>query len=136
MLHRLGEQDGFIRESVKVFVVVMIIFIVLLDAHAIFDNRRQTVDDAHTAAMAAALVYSQSSSDALARAQAERVLSARDAQLVGFSAQHLEGNAYYTVTAVHPAKTYLFHYLGGVPGLGNWVEKLSQPHVSSYNDTY
>ena len=66
MLQRLGGQDGFIRESVKVFVVVMIIFVVLLDAHAVFDNRREAGNDAHEAAMAAALVYSQTQSDAAA----------------------------------------------------------------------
>jgi uncharacterized membrane protein len=132
----LGEQDGFIRESVKVFVVVMIIFVILLDGHALFDNRREAGDDAHVAAMAAALVYSTTQNDALAKQQAERVLDERDAQLVAFAGQHVEGDTYYTVTATRAANTYLFHYLASVPGVGSWAEKLSHPDVSSYNDSY
>ncbi len=136
MLARLAQQDGFIRESVKVFVVVMIIFIVLLDGHALFDNRRQAANDAHEAALAAAAVYSKTQSDALAEREAERALSASDSRLVAFKIEHLEDNTYYTVTANHAASTYLFHYLGDFPWLGPWADKLQHPDVSSNNYSY
>jgi hypothetical protein len=136
MLRRLGGQDGFIRESVKVFVIVMIIFVVLLDAHAVFDNRRQTTDDAHEAALAAAAVYGETHNDALAKQEAVRALAASGSTFVAFKAEHLESDTYYTVTATRPAHTYLFHYAGGFPAVGTWAQKLLQPHVSSNNYTY
>lgn len=136
MLRRLGGQDGFIRESVKVFVVVMIIFIALLDAHAVFDNRRQAGDDAHEAALAAAAVYAETHNDALAKQEAERALSASGSTFVAFKGEHLEDSTFYTVTASRPAHTYLFHYVASFPAVGTWAQKLLQPAVSSTNDIY
>ena len=134
MLRRLSGQDGFIRESVKVFVIVMIIFVVLLDAHSVFDNRRQAADDAHEAALAAAVVYGETHSDALAKQEAERALSASGSTFVALKAEHLEDSTYYTVTATREASTYLFHYVGGFPAVGTWAEKVLHPAVSSNND--
>jgi hypothetical protein len=136
MLLRLGGQDGFIRESVKVFVVVMIIFVVLLDAHAVFDNRRQAADDAHAAALAAAAVYAETRSDALAKQEAERALDASSSTFVAFKAEHLEDSTFYTVTATREASTYLFHYVGSFPAVGTWAQKVLHPAVSSNNDIY
>ena len=136
MLRRLGGQDGFIRESVKVFVIVMIIFVVLLDAHSVFDNRRQAADDAHEAALAAAVVYGETHNDALAKHEAERALAASGSTFVAFKAEHLEDSTYYTVTATRPAHTYLFHYVSSFPAVGTWAQKVLQPAVSSNNYTY
>jgi hypothetical protein len=136
MLRRLGGQDGFIRESVKVFVIVMIIFVVLLDAHAVFDNRRQAADDAHEAALAAAVVYGKTHNDAAARHEAERAIAASGSTFVAFEAEHLEDSTYYTVTATRQANTYLFHYVGSFPAVGTWAEKVLHPYVSSNNYTY
>jgi hypothetical protein len=136
MFRRLSSQDGFIRESVKVFVIVMIIFVALLDAHAVFDNRRQAGDDAHVAALAAAAVYGKTHSDAMAEREAERALDASDSRLVAFKAEHLEDSTYYTVTATRQANTYLFHYVGDFPAVGPWADKLLHPDVSSNNYSY
>jgi hypothetical protein len=121
---------------VKVFVVVLIIFVVLLDAHALFDNRRQAGDDAHEAAMAAAVVYSRTENDTQAEREAKRVLDDKDAQMVAFKTEHLADNTYYTVTATREARTYLFHYLAGFPWVGAWAVRLAHPDVSSNNFAY
>jgi uncharacterized membrane protein len=136
MLDRLREQDGFVRESMKVFVIVIIIFVVMLDANAIFGTRREAGDDAHQAALAAAAVYGETHNDTQAKQEAERALDARGAQLVDFKAEHLADNTYYTVTATRPATTYLFHYFTSFPLVGPWAEKLSHPDVTSNNYSY
>lgn len=136
MLDRLGQQDGFIRESVKVFVIVMIVFVVMLDAHSLFDNRREAGNDAHEAALAAAAVYSKTHNDALAKQEAQRALDANDSRLVAFKVEHLDADTYYTVIASHAATTYFFHYLGNFPWVGTWAEEFMHPNVSSNNYTY
>lgn len=136
MLHRLRQQDGLIRESVKIFVVCMLIFVVLLDAHALFDNRRQAGDDAHEAALEAALAWGETKNDSQAERAAQRVLDAKESRMVAFKTEHLADNTYYTVTATREARTYLFRYLTGFPWIGTWAVKLTQPNVSSNNFIY
>jgi hypothetical protein len=131
---RLREQDGFIRESIYVFLTLLVVSAIVLDAVAAIQVGQTVKGDAHDAAVAAADAFVQTSSNDAARTQAESVLTSRGDTLLGFSVDSRSGHAVYSVTAQRHAHTYVFHYLAKLPRIGDWVERTLNPKATRSSD--
>ena len=127
MRSRLGNQDGFIREVVWIVVVLAVIGVVVLDAMAIF-SAYQSADDATTAAREARTEYAQSLNLPSAEIAARQSLAKAGLEMVDFTATRVQnGTVTFTVTAQATADTYAFHYLGRIPQLKDWVDRVTNP---------
>lgn len=127
MRSRLGNQDGFIREVVWIVVVLAVIGVVVLDAMAIF-SAYQSADDASTAAREARTEYAQSLNVSSAEIAARQYLAKAGLEMVDFTAKRAQnGTVTFTVTAQATADTYAFHYLGKIPQLKDWVDRVTNP---------
>ena len=126
---RRSGQDGFIREVVWLAVIVGVIAVVMLDAMALFNAHQSSHDEAAAAVREAQTEYAQTINVAQAKLASEQYLDKSGAQLVAFKAT---GGAQdrtmgFKVTATTHAKTYAFKYLSYVPGLKDWVKRMSNP---------
>lgn len=131
---RLREQDGFIRESIYVFLTLLVVSAIVLDAVAAIQVGQTVKGDARDAAVAAADAFVQTSSNDAAQTQAESVLTSRGDTLLGFSVDSRSGHAVYSVTAQRHARTYVFHYLAKLPRIGDWVERTLNPKATRSSD--
>lgn len=126
--HRLRNQDGFIREVTWVVVILAIIAIVILDSMAIFSAYQSAREDATTAAKEARTEYAQSVNMRAAKLAAEQYLAKSGLDLVEFSTERTEEDTTrFTVTARATADTYAFRYLGAIPQLKKWVNRMTSP---------
>lgn len=126
--HRLRNQDGFIREVTWVVVILAIIAIVILDSMAIFSAYQSAREDATTAAKEARTEYAQSVNMRAAKLAAEQYLAKSGLDLVEFSTERTEEDTTrFTVTARATANTYAFRYLGAIPQLKKWVNRMTSP---------
>lgn len=124
---RLRNQDGFIREVVWIVVVLTVIGVVVLDGMAVF-SAYQSADDATTAAREARTEYAQTLNLPSAKIAAQQYLAKSGLEMVDFKAQRVEnGTVTFTVKARATADTYAFHYLGKIPQLSDWVERVTNP---------
>lgn len=124
----LRRQDGFIREILWVAVVIAIVAVVVLDGMSIFTAHQSVRDDSATAAKEARTEFAQTLSLPAAKIAAQQYLSKSGVTLLSFtSAQSLEGTAIFTVKAKASAPTYVFKFLGIVPGLKKWVDRTTHP---------
>jgi heme exporter protein D len=132
---RLSGQDGFIREVVWLAVIVAVIAVVLLDAMALFNAHQSSHDDAATAVREAETEYAQSMNVAQAKLAAQEYFDKSGVELVAFKAVKMDdGTMDIRVTAKAHAKTYAFKYLSNVPGLEDWVKRISNPSSTESND--
>ena len=128
---RLQRQDGFIREVLWVCLVLAVIAVVVLDAIALVAANRSVDDDAATAAREARTEYVDSLDARSAYAAADAYLVRSGVEMTGFSTSTgSEGTVVFTVTAQAHADTYVFRFLGSIPGLGDWVTRLSNPSAT------
>jgi Flp pilus assembly protein TadG len=126
--HRLGDQDGFVREILWITLVLAVVAVVLLDGISLLNASRSARDDAMQAAREARTEYAQSLSVAEAKRAADSYLRSADVRLTAFAADpHNDGTADFTVTVRSHADTYAFLYLRHVPGLEDWVKRMSDP---------
>ena len=125
---RRGGQDGFIREVVWLAVIVGVIAVVMLDAMALFNAHQSSHDEAAAAVREAQTEYAQTMNVAQAKLASEQYLDKSQVQLVAFKATKVpEGTMGFAITAKTHAKTYAFKYLSYVPGLKDWVKRMSNP---------
>ncbi len=128
---RLQRQDGFIREILWVCLVLAILAVVVLDAIALIAANRSVDDDAARAAREARTEYVDSLDERAAHAAADAYLVRSGVEMTGFSTSTgSEGTMVFTVTAQAHADTYVFRFLGRIPGLGDWVERVSNPSAT------
>lgn len=125
---RLRRQDGFIREILWVALAIAIVAFVLLDAMALFTTHQSVGDNAATAARDARTEYAQTLSLPAAKIAAQQYLAKSGTELVAFSTERSpEGALVFKVKAKAEADTYVFKYLGMIPGLKKWVERTTHP---------
>ena len=129
---RLREQDGLIHNSIKIFVVVVVFFVVLLDSISLFAGQRTLRGNVYDAAVAASDTYGTSASpnEAQARATATAFLQSKGDQMLagGFSVQPAGGqNLSFSVTGTRHVKTYVAHYLTSMPGIGDTMKRWLDP---------
>ena len=129
---RLREQDGLIANSIKLLAFIVVFFIVILDIFSLFAAQRTVRGNAFDAASAAQDAYytSTTQSEPLARSAATALLQEKGSVLVegGFSVQRSSSQgATFSVTATRHAKTYVAHYLTGVPGIGPSIKRWLDP---------
>jgi Flp pilus assembly protein TadG len=132
-MRRIGlrRQDGFIREILWVCLVLAVIAVVVLDAIALIAANRSVDDDAARAAREARTEYVDSLDARAAQAAASAYLVKSGVEMTGFSSSTgSEGAVVFTVTAQAHADTYVFRYVGRIPGLGDWVERVSNPSAT------
>ncbi len=124
----LRRQDGFIREILWVAVVIAIAAVVVLDGMSIFTAHQAVRNDSATAAKEARTEFAQTLSLPAAKIAAQQYLSKSGLTLLSFtSSQSLEGTAVFTVKSKASAPTYVFRFLGIVPGLKKWVDRTTHP---------
>lgn len=129
---RRRQQQGLIREALYVFLAIAIVMAVLLDGLALFTAQQDARDDAPDAGQEARQAYVETGSIEAARAAAAKHVEGNGADLVDFSASTAAGanSATFTITVQHHAETYLFKYLGYVPGLDDWVKDVENPVIT------
>jgi hypothetical protein len=125
-------QQGLIREALYVFLVIAVVMAVLLDGLALFTAQQDARDDAADAGAEAKQAYVETGSVDLAREAAETHLEANEGEMVDFSSAPVSGSnaRSFTVTVRHGTETYLFKYLGYIPGLEEWVEDMENPTIT------
>jgi len=132
---RLRSQDGFIREAIWIIVILAVVAVVILDGMAIFHAYQAAASTSSDAAEAALAEYSQSQNVAAAKTAAEEHLAKAGLVMVSFGVtQNVGGDTVITVTARDHADTYAFHYLGKIPQLKDWVQKVTNPVRSGSSD--
>jgi hypothetical protein len=129
---RRRRQEGLIREALYIFLAVAIVMAVLLDGVALFTTQQDARDDASDAGLEAKSAYVETGSVDRAREAAAAHAESKDADLVRFSVSTSAGNPNpsFTVTVQHHTDTYLFKYLGYLPGLDDWVEDMQNPTIT------
>jgi hypothetical protein len=128
---RWRSQDGFIRETIWLVLVVVVVAVVVLDGIAIFSAHQSIKDDAQRAAQAAATEYVQSQSIGAAKLAAQQGLLRDNEKLTGFSVSTAaDGSAVFTVTARAHADTRAFRFLSYV-GLKKWVNQVTNPSATA-----
>ncbi len=129
---RRRRQEGLIREALYIFLAVAIVMAVLLDGFAIFTAQQNARGDASDAGLQAKQEYVQSGDIRRAEQAAKTLVEAAGGTLVDFSTSAGTGfdTRSFTVTVKNTADTYLFHYLGFIPGLGDWVEDVENPRIT------
>lgn len=129
---RRRRQQGLIREALYIFLAVAIVMAVLLDGFAIFTAQQDARDDASDAGRAAKQEYVESGDARRAEAAAKSHAEASGGELVDFSTSAGTGSEArsFTVTVTHTAETYLFRYVGYIPGLDDWVEDVESPTIT------
>ena len=129
---RRRRQQGLIREALYVFLAVAVVMAVLLDGFSIFTAQQNARDDASDAGSEARQEYVQSGNTQLAEEAAKTHIEAGGGELVDFSTAAGTGSdtRSFTVTVRYTADTYLFHYLGYIPGLDDWVEDVQNPTIT------
>lgn len=125
-------QQGLIREALYIFLAIAIVMAVLLDGLALFTAQQDARDSASDAGSAAKQEYVESGDVGLARDAAADRAEANGGELVGFTASAAVGamGPAFTVTVRNSAETYLFKYLGYIPGLDDWVEDFENPTIT------
>lgn len=125
-------QQGLIREALYIFLAIAIVMAVLLDGLALLTAQQNARDDASDAGAEAKREYIESGNVDLARAAAATLVEANGGELVSFTASAASGatSPAFTVTVRHSAETYLFKYLGYVPGLDDWVDDMENPTIT------
>ena len=127
---RWREQDGFIRESLWLIVIIMIIAVVVLDGFSLFTTHQSVRNDALRASRAAAQEYAQTTDVKAAQLAAEQALLRSNERLTQFSSTtSSDGSAVFTVTATGHADTYVFKYLRYL-GLKKWVNGMTNPSAT------
>lgn len=129
---RRRRQQGLIREALYVFLAVAIVMAVLLDGFAIFTVQQNARDDATDAGRKAKAEYVETGNLQAAENAAEAHVRSQGGQLLEFTSKAgttAEARS-FTVTVRHKTDTYLFHYLGYVPGLGDWVDETQNPVIT------
>jgi hypothetical protein len=132
---RLRSQDGFVREAIWIVVILTVIAVVILDGMAIYNAYQSAGNSSANAARAALTEYAQSQNLPAAKLAAQQRLAKSGLTLVDFKvSQGLEGSTSMTVTSRDHADTYVFHYLGKIPPLKKWVERVIDPVRSGSAD--
>ena len=127
----LRRQDGFIRGILWVCLVLAIIAVVVLDAISLLTANRSVDDDAARAAREARTEYVDTLDARVAYAVADAYLAKSGLEMAGFSTStSSEGGLVFTVTAQAHADTYVFRHLARIPGLGDWVTRVSNPSAT------
>lgn len=129
---RRRRQEGLIREALYIFLVVAIVMAVLLDGFAIFSAQQSARDAASDGGREAKQEYAQSGNIDLAEKAAKAHVEAGGGEFIDFSSPAGTGAdaRSFTVTVRQTADTYLFRYLGYVPGLRGWVEDVENPTIT------
>jgi hypothetical protein len=129
---RRRQQQGLIREALYVFLAIALVMAVMLDGFAIFTAQQDARDDATDAGAEARQEYVESGRVDLAEQAAAAHVEANDGEMLDFSTTAGTGSdtRSFTVTVRQSAETYIFHYLGYIPGLDDWVEDLENPTIT------
>jgi hypothetical protein len=125
---RLREQDGLIRESIKIFAIIAVIAFTLLDTFSVFNAHRAATGDANNAAQQALNTWVATQGDVTAaNASADSFLRAHDDWMVKSwtapSPTSPQTPDFY-VTARRDVSTYVLKYGVHLPWIGKSVEKL------------
>ena len=125
--NRLREQDGLIRESIKIFAIIAIIAVALLDTFSVFGAHRTVMGDANNAASEALHTYVATQGN-LAEAQASAVsfLRAHDDTMTKVWTQTppTAQTPDFYVAAKRDVNTYVLKYCTHLPWVGHSVANL------------
>lgn len=125
-------QQGLIREALWIFLAIAVVMAVMLDGFAIFTAQQDARDDAADAGSEAKQEYVETGSIDLAEKAARTLVQDNGGQLLDFTTNAGAGpdTRSFTVKVRYRADTYLFHYLGYVPGLKSWVRDVENPTIT------
>ncbi len=125
-------QQGLIREALWIFLVIAILMAVMLDGFAIFTAQRDARGDAADAGSEAKQKYVETGRVDLAEKAARTFVQDNGGEFLDFSSSAGTGpdTRSFTVTVRYRADTYLFHYLGYMAGLKDWVRDVENPTIT------
>jgi hypothetical protein len=126
--HRLREQDGLIREAIKIFAIMMVIGVAMFDTFAVFNAHRAVTGDANNAAAEALHTWvATQGSLTVPESSADSFLRARDDWMVKFwtapSPTSPQTPDFY-VTASRNVSTYALKYGTHLPWIGDSIKRL------------
>jgi hypothetical protein len=125
--HRLREQDGLIREAIKLFAVIAVIAVAMLDTFSVFNAHQAARGDANNAASEALTTWVATQGNLVAaKSSADSFLRARDDWMVNFwtVAPPTAQTPDFYVTARRDVSTYVLKYGTHLPWIGNSIKGL------------
>ncbi len=128
---RWRRQDGLIREALYIFLGVALVMAIVLDGVAIMKVQQSARDLATDAGREAQTAYVNTGDVNQAKQAAKEHVTNGNADMNAFSVvSQLTNTPTFTVTVQTHTDTYLFKYLGYVPGLKDWVEEVENPVIT------
>ena len=128
---RLREEDGLIRSSFKFIAIIVVVFVVALDAFSLFAAKQTLHGNVNDAALKAENEYVASNQNkAQSEAAARAILTENGARMLknGFSINgHVGEDLTFSVTGTRHADTYIAHYMTGFPLIGDSITKWLDP---------
>jgi hypothetical protein len=139
-LTRWHRQDGFVRGTILIAVIIVVLAVLVLDTVAVVNASLGVRQNATDAADQALSTYVETENTGLAMASAATFLNLHDSVLIrqssAFKPSKTGGPAQSTVTitAVRQPHTYVLHYLQSLPmGIGPWIHKTLNPRATETN---
>ena len=138
-LSRWHRQDGFVRGSILIAAVIVVVAVLVLDTVAVVNASLGVRQNATDAADQALATYVETENSGMAMASASTFLKLHDSTLVKHDSvlkPTLGGptQATVTITAVRKPHTYVLHYFQTLPwGIGPWVHKTLNPRATETN---
>ena len=139
-LSRWHEQDGFVRGSILIAAIIVIVAVLVLDTVQVVNASLGVRQNATDAADQALSTYVETENSGMAMASASTFLKLHDAVLIKKGSvlktadNGSPSQATVTITAVRTPHTYVLHYLQNLPmGIGPWVHKTLNPRATETN---
>jgi hypothetical protein len=139
-LSRWHEQDGFVRGSILIAAIIVIVAVLVLDTVQVVNASLGVRQNATDAADQALSTYVETENSGMALASASTFLELHNAVLIkpGSAVKAVNSGgpsqATVTITAVRKPHTYVLHYLQNLPlGIGPWIHKNLNPRATETN---
>jgi hypothetical protein len=139
-LSRWHEQDGFVRGSILIAAIIVIVAVLVLDTVQVVNASLGVRQNATDAADQALSTYVETENSGMALASASTFLKLHSAVLIKQGSTVKAANsgppsqATVTITAVRKPHTYVLHYLQNLPlGIGPWIHKNLNPRATETN---
>lgn len=129
-LSTFRKQDGFVRETIKYFALIVVIMVMVLDTIAVAQVQLTVRDNATVAASDAHDQYVQGSTWPQSQQVAASYVEAKGSRFISASMSGAADrqSTVISVTAERGAHTYVYHYFTKLPwGLGDRVDNLLNP---------
>ncbi len=139
-LSRWHEQDGFVRGSILIAAIIVIVAVLVLDTVQVVNASLGVRQNATDAADQAIATYVETENSSMAMASASTFLKLHGSVLIKHGSalkvadSGSPSQATITITAARKPHTYVLHYLQTLPlGIGPWIHKNLNPRATETN---